>query len=119
MFFHLTGHRDFAMAGLWDRWEQRGELLDTCTIITTNASAKAAAYHHRMPALLTLDGAEEWLDPASSESRLLELLSPYELPNLECYEVSKLVNTPANDSESCITPARSGEGSEELSLWDA
>src|SRR5665647_3599738 len=71
MFFHLTGHRDFAMAGLWDRWEQRGELLDTCTIITTNASAKAAAYHHRMPALLTLDGAEEWLDPASSESRLL------------------------------------------------
>ena len=119
MFFHLTGHRDFAMAGLWDRWEQSGELLDTCTIITTNASAKAAAYHHRMPALLTLDGAEEWLDPASSESRLLELLSPYELPNLECYEVSKLVNTPANDSESCITPARSGEGSEELSLWDA
>lgn len=106
------------MAGLWDRWEQSGEPLDTCTIITTNASAKAAQYHHRMPALLTLDGAKEWLDPALSEPRLLELLVPYESPDLKCYEVSKLVNAPANDSESCIVPAEPTELTGELSLWD-
>lgn len=104
IFFHMTEHRSFAMAGLWDRWERGETVLETCTVITTAAGSRTSAYHHRMPALLTLDGAEEWLDAATPVRRLQALLAAYEAADLECYEVSRLVNNPANDSPDCIVP---------------
>lgn len=90
----------------------------TCTIITTNASAKAAAYHHRMPALLTLDAAIEWLDTASTEGRLLELLAPCENPDLECHEVRTLANATSSDSADCIAPFERPRVMKELTLFD-
>lgn len=104
MFFHLTGHRSFAMAGIWDRWQRNGETLETCAIITTDPNVLAARVHHRMPVVLTLDGAEEWIDPATRTRRAVELMVPYEAADLECYEVSRFVNSPANDSPECIEP---------------
>ena len=104
MFFHLAGHRPFALGGIWDRWERDGEAVDTCAVITTDASRVAARYHHRMPVVLTLDVAEEWLDESTRTRRAVELMAPYEKPDLECYEVSRYVNSPANDSPDCIAP---------------
>lgn len=104
MFFHLQGHRPFAMGGVWDRWEKDGECLETCAIVTTDANSLAAKFHHRMPVLLSLDQAEEWIDPATRTRRAVELMSPYKEADLECYEVSRFVNSPANDSPECIEP---------------
>ena len=104
VFFHLSGHRPFAMAGVWDRWEKNGEVLETCAIITTDPNALAAKIHHRMPVLLSLDDAEEWIDPATRTRRAVELMVPYKPADLECYEVSRFVNSPANDSPECIEP---------------
>lgn len=103
-FFHLSGHQPFAMAGLWDRWQRGTDLRETCTVITTRAGARTLAIHHRMPVLLPLDLASEWLDPATPVRRALELLEPYERQDLECYAVSRYVNSPANDSPDCIAP---------------
>jgi len=104
MFFHLTGHRPFALAGIWDRWAGEGEAVETCAVITTEPSALAARVHHRMPVVLTLDAAEEWLDESTRTRRAVELMAPYEAADLECYEVSRYVNSPANDSPECIKP---------------
>jgi putative SOS response-associated peptidase YedK len=104
VFFHLTGHRPFALAGIWDRWQRDGDVLETCSIITTNPNALAAKVHHRMPVVLTLDAAEEWIDPSTRARRAVELMVPYEAADLECYEVSRYVNSPANDSPECIEP---------------
>jgi len=104
MFFHMSGHRHFAMAAIWDVWTGGESPLETCAIITTNANALAAAYHHRMPVLLSPDGCEEWLDESTRMRRAVELMAPYEKDDLECYEVSRYVNSPANDSPDCITP---------------
>lgn len=104
MFFHLSGHRAFALAGVWDRWEGSGEAVESCAVITTDASPLAAQVHHRMPVVLTLDRAEEWLDESTRTRRAVELMSPYEAPDLEYYEVSRYVNSPANDSPDCIAP---------------
>ena len=104
MFFHLSGHRPFAMAGVWDVWSGEVEPLATCAIITTDASPLAAQYHHRMPVILTLDQAEEWIDESTRTRRAVELMSPYREEDLECYEVSRYVNSPANDSPDCILP---------------
>jgi putative SOS response-associated peptidase YedK len=104
VFFHLSGHRPFALAGIWDRWQNDGETVETCSIITTEPSPLAARYHHRMPVVLTIDEAEEWVDDSTRSRRAIELMNPYDGPDLECYEVSRYVNSPANDSPDCITP---------------
>ena len=103
-FFHLTGHRPFALAGIWDRWSGDGDSIETCSIITTAPSVLAARVHHRMPVVLTLDAAEEWLDESTRTRRAVELMAPYEAADLESYEVSRYVNSPANDSLECIKP---------------
>jgi len=103
-FFHMSGHVPFVMAGLWDRVTGVGGELDTCTIVTTQAGSRMSAYHHRVPVIMPLEAAERWLDRAVSPRGALDLLTPYEEADLECYAVSKYVNSPANDSPDCITP---------------
>ena len=104
MFFHMRGHRPFALAGIWDRWEKKGDALETCSIITTEPSPLAARVHHRMPVVMNLEAAEEWIDESTRARRAADLMRPYDADDLECYEVSKYVNSPANDSPDCITP---------------
>ncbi|HVF38636.1 MAG TPA: SOS response-associated peptidase [Gemmatimonadaceae bacterium] len=111
MFFHLGGHMAFGFAALWDRWGNGDTALETCTIITTRAGRKTAPYHHRMPAILRESAAAQWMRPSAESSDLLELLTPYDSDDLQAYEVSKLVNSPANDSVECIAPAASGSQS--------
>jgi putative SOS response-associated peptidase YedK len=105
-FFHFPGERPFAIAGLWDRWRKDGANLETCVIVTTDASKRAAEIHDRMPAILPLDAAEEWIDGSTPPDRALSLLQPYEAADLESYEVSRFVNGPANDTPECIAPVR-------------
>jgi putative SOS response-associated peptidase YedK len=105
VFFHLTGHRPFTMAGLWDRWTRGTVPLETCVIITTNASERAASVHDRMPVVFPAEAAKQWISNDSPESELLGLLSPYASDDLESYDVNTTVNNPANDSAECIRPA--------------
>jgi len=44
----------FGFAELWEEWldKETGELLQTCTIITTEANAALKPVHHRMSAIL-------------------------------------------------------------------
>ena len=104
-FFHLPGNAPFAMAGLWDDWRRGPQSWSTCTIITTDACDFAARVHDRMPALLSLDGAFQWVNPETRLNDALGLLRPYERDDLEYHEVSRLVNSPANDTPECIAPA--------------
>ena len=117
-FFHLEGHRDFALAGLWDRWDRGREILDTCTIITTDSSPFAAKVHHRMPVVLTPERAVEWVSASTSSERLFELMNPYDSQDLVSYEVGNFVNSPANDGSDCIAPAPPRPLPIELSLFD-
>lgn len=103
-FFHLEGHRPFVMAGLWDRWTGDGATLDTCTIVTTAAGPRTSMYHHRAPVILPDRAADSWLDLRVGPGAALELLVAYEADDLHCHEVSRYVNSPANDSPDCITP---------------
>lgn len=118
MFFHLAGHKDFALAGLWDRWARDGVVLETCTIITTEASPRVAGIHHRMPVILDPDRGADWLSSTTPERRLQSLMEPYGADDLEFYEVGTLVNSLANDGPDCILPAPPKPLPIELSLFD-
>jgi putative SOS response-associated peptidase YedK len=106
-YFHMRDGEPFAVAGLWERWEGGDEPLETCTLLTTEASALLAPYHDRMPVILKPEDYDLWLDAEERrEDVLLPLLRPYPREEMAAYAVSPLVNSPSNDSPRCIEPAR-------------
>ena len=90
----------FAMAGLWDRWiSPHGELIYSCSVITTTPNDLVKGIHDRMPAILKPNDEKIWLDPAISDIKQLNsLLNPFNQDLMETYEVSSLVNSPKNNS---------------------
>jgi putative SOS response-associated peptidase YedK len=102
----LTSREPFAFAGLWDRWQQpNGTVLDTFAIVTTTANDVLRPIHDRMPVILQPEDEAVWLDLESRDLRAVTALlrSPV-LEDLSAYEVSALVNSPANDRPECLRP---------------
>ena len=94
----------FTLAGLWDRWTRGAEPVESCTILTTTANPMMGAIHDRMPVIVPPEDRERWLSRESDSADLLDLLQPYRGADLEAYEVSTLVNSPANDRPECLDP---------------
>lgn len=95
----------FAMAGLWERWNDRssGEIVESFTIVTSAANEGLQAIHERMPAILDTAGQEAWLT-ARSAAAIEPLLRPFSGP-MTGFPVTTFVNSPKNDSPGCIEPA--------------
>jgi putative SOS response-associated peptidase YedK len=103
-YFRLLDRKPFGFAGLWETWRTpEGELLKTCTILTTAANEVVAPVHDRMPVILR--GAElwRWILPAQPDEHL-SMLKPLPQNALDRYVVSRLVNAPGNDIKDCILP---------------
>lgn len=108
-FIHLQDGGLFAFAGLWERWEGDGTVLESCTIIVTGANRTMAPIHARMPAIIAPEQYATWLDPDHADrARLLGLLAPWHGTPLEAWPVSRLVNNPRNESPDCMAPAVAG-----------
>ncbi|QRK14149.1 SOS response-associated peptidase [Archangium violaceum] len=103
--FRRKDGRPMAFAGLWEEWTapDTGEVLRTCTVITTGPNALMAPIHDRMPVILRPEAREVWLRPEPQEASVLQpLLVPNEDEPLELWEVSRVVNSPTNDVPACI-----------------
>ncbi len=99
----------FAMAGLWESWIERpGEApLESCAIITTEASGRIAEIHHRVPAVLRPAHYSTWLDPKLTDTVLLApLLQGPPDGELEPLAVSRRVNNARNEGPELLEPAR-------------
>ncbi|MBC7690493.1 MAG: SOS response-associated peptidase [Methylotenera sp.] len=100
----------FCLAGLWENWNSpSGEVLETFTILTTSANPFMKKIHDRMPLILSHRDEKLWLDPGTSEEKLLELIHPYSEKTLIAHAVSRAVNTPSNDHPECIQSVASEE----------
>jgi putative SOS response-associated peptidase YedK len=106
MYIKLESGQPFALAGLWERWASAdGDEILSCTIITTTPNELMAAIHNRMPVILPPEAYTLWLNPAERGPAELEnLLRPFPANEMTAYPVSKLVNSPRNDSPACIEP---------------
>ena len=100
----MASGEPFAFAGLWDTWrDPQDETVISCTIITTVANDLLRPIHDRMPVILPRGAEEFWLDHDVREPEVLrEVLIPYTPDALAAYEVSTLVNSPANDGPELI-----------------
>jgi putative SOS response-associated peptidase YedK len=93
----------FALAGLWEHWEREGQVIESCTIVVTEANELMRRIHERMPVILQPKDYDLWLNPeVIDRERLLPLLIPYPGEDLEMYPVSKMVNSPKNDRAELI-----------------
>ena len=96
----------FALAGLWESWHDRASpeapVVETFTILTTDANATVAAIHDRMPVILPADRVQDWLTapPATAQA----LLTPYAGP-VAIRAISKLVGNPRNDVPEVLADA--------------
>ena len=97
----------FAFAGLWETWRNpEGEVVPSCTIITTEANEALRPVHDRMPVILARETEGFWLDGSVEDPvELGQVLGPYPADKMEIYEVSSLVNSYANDVPEVIEPA--------------
>jgi putative SOS response-associated peptidase YedK len=108
-FIRMKDARTFAFAGLWERWKDPadGSTLESCAIVTTDASASIRKIHERMPVVLAEADWDRWLDTAFSDTGTLSgLLRPFDPDALEAWPVSRQVNAPKNQGPELI--AREG-----------
>src|SRR5205823_14277622 len=107
-YVHAADDRPFAFAGLWDRWRRGDQVIESCTILTTDANERVAALHDRMPVILQPRDYDLWLDPAVQEiERLKPLLAPCPDDMLILHAVGADVNRPSIDGPECIAPVES------------
>ncbi len=105
-YFRLKSDEPFAFAGLWDEWKRDGQTLRTFTIITTEPNEIMKPIHNRMPVILAENDEAKWLDPELTEPKeVLPLLKQYPSDQMECYQVSTIVNSPRNDVPECLIPS--------------
>jgi putative SOS response-associated peptidase YedK len=105
-FIRLKEGQPFAFAGLWERWEREGHLIESCAIIVTEANDLMKAIHDRMPVILSSGDYETWMDPTLKDpEHLSPLLKPYPAAGMEAYPVAPLVNNPRNNKAELIARA--------------
>lgn len=105
-YFHRVDQAPFAFAGLWERWRSpEGEVVTSCTVLTTAANALLKPIHERMPVILPTDAYEPWLDPNLTDARQLQRwMQPDDPESMRCYAVSPRINKPSHDGPDCLTP---------------
>jgi len=94
----------FAFAGLWEIWTgPEGEIVESCTILTTDANDLTRPIHERMPVILHPKDYDLWLDPEVKDPELLKpLLRPYPSEEMVAEPVSSKVNKATYDAPDCV-----------------
>jgi putative SOS response-associated peptidase YedK len=98
--FHMADDEPLAFAGLWDAWKAPdGSVLESFSIVTTEANALMAPVHNRMPVILAPGDYDRWMD-AGADPAPLDLLRPYAAEAMACAPCNpKVGNTRNNGPE--------------------
>lgn len=102
-YIYDVSEQPLVLAGLWTRWQNESEQIESCTIIVTEASEQMHNIHDRMPVILTRDSWDSWL-VENNEKTLQEMLKPSTKITLGNHAVSREVNSPRNDNAELIAP---------------
>lgn len=102
-FISLANGEPFALAGLWENWNDKesGDSIQTTTLITTAANEFMVPLHHRMPVILESNSAGEWL---AGSNDLLDDVAAI-TPALQAWPVDRRVNNARNEGEDLVSAA--------------
>lgn len=94
----------FAFAGLWEKWEHKGEKLFTCTLLTRESNSFMQPIHHRMPIILPEKEETNWLQLDASPFKVKQYVEELVPEQLTDYNVSNYVNHAKHNDQTCIEP---------------
>ncbi|HEU5399750.1 MAG TPA: SOS response-associated peptidase [Terriglobales bacterium] len=96
----------FALAGLWDEWRgPDGEVIESCTILTTTPNTLVEDIHDRMPVIVPPEKYEVWLDPDVRDfNAIRDILKPYDADQMRRYPVSTKLNNSKNEGAEAAAP---------------
>ena len=115
--FTLPDQSPFAIAGLWEEYDdQHGEPHHTFSIVTTASSEWVSPFTDRMPAILDPAQEKGWLI-SGNESVVMNMLAMYP-GRLDHYSVSSLVNNVDRNDRTTILPAPAADQFGNLTLFD-
>lgn len=101
----MANRQLFAFAGLWDRWEQEGQVVESYSVIVTEPNELMQAIHNRMPVIIPPGQYTRWLDPTLTDPKeVLPLLRPYPADKMSAYQVSTRVNNARFDDPALLAP---------------
>jgi len=84
------------LAGLWSEWADRetGEVIKSCTVVTTQANPLMAIIHNnpkakegRMPVILDVEDIEDWINDIDKAKGLIR---PYTFEKMNAFPVRRL-----------------------------
>jgi putative SOS response-associated peptidase YedK len=104
-YFQPTRQALLGFAGLYEEWRgEGGEVIESCTVLTTGANADLEGVHHRMPVILDPAHYSTWLDAGAAPEVLKAIAVKAPNGTLERRAVTRYVNDPRRDDERCLSP---------------
>jgi len=101
----LPDGRPFAFAGLWDAWSPPdGPPVESCAILTTEASGSLRPLHDRMPLIVAPEHYDLWMDADTIPWELEPVFEAPTAADLRFHPVSSRVNSVSNDDPACLAP---------------
>jgi len=96
-YISLTNHQPFALAGIWDKWQDPDTGIESLTfsVITTEANSLMTQIHNtkkRMPAILPMENEKKWIDNNLKRTDIESLLKPYSEMAMEAYPVARSIS---------------------------
>jgi putative SOS response-associated peptidase YedK len=100
----------FAFAGLWERWKDAsGKPVETFAIVTTDANETVASIHDRMPVIIPVEQADQWLQAETAEA--VKLLAPH-AGATTIRAVTRRMSDPRAEGPECLDDAEATWGSQ-------
>jgi putative SOS response-associated peptidase YedK len=97
-YIQLKQQDTFAFGGIYDTWvnTETGELLSTCSIITTAANPLMEMIHNvkkRMPLIFDKDSMLDWIKPKLEQEEIRSLMKPFDENKMMAHTISKLISS--------------------------
>ncbi len=102
-YIYAANEKPMTFGGIYSRWTDKttGEVLETCSIITTPANELMAQIHNtkkRMPLILDNAGCDLWLDTKATREAITDVMRPAPDNVLKAHKISGLITSRTKDS---------------------
>lgn len=93
----------FCFAGIYANWtdKETGELMQTFSILTTDANPMMGKIHNikkRMPVILPREHYQTWLKKEITPSEIQSLLTPFPETQMDYHSISKIISSRHSNS---------------------
>jgi putative SOS response-associated peptidase YedK len=117
--FILNNEKPFLIAGFWEEFDTESKSdMHTFSMITVPSIEEIIPFSEMMPAIIKEINVEDWLNPSTSETRLIEIISDQPDTDFGSYPVSSQINKLELNSPELIKPSKPMDQFGNFSLFD-